>query len=163
MFRAILIPLILVAVVGCSGGSKFKSYGGPEVTQIYVSKEDRKMYLMHDKEVLKTYEIDLGFSPDGHKYARGDGRTPEGGYWIDRRNPRSQYHLSLGISYPNANDTALAEAAGVSPGGDIFIHGKSQLRGNGQDWTAGCIAVTDKEMEEIYAMVSTGTFIYIAP
>lgn len=163
MFRAILIILVTMSAAGCSGSTKFKSYDGPEVTQVYISKDDRKMYLMHGKEVLRAYEIDLGFSPEGHKTTRGDGRTPEGGYWIDRRNPRSQYHLSLGISYPNAKDRALADAHGVDPGGDIFIHGESRKRGAGEDWTAGCIAVKDKEMEEIYAMVQNGTFIYIAP
>lgn len=158
--------MAVLAVAGCgngsSNGSKFKAYRGPEVTQVYVSKERRKLYLLNGEEVIKTFEMDLGFAPSGHKTARGDGRTPEGFYRIDRRNPNSQFHLSLGISYPNVNDVARAKAAGVDPGGDIFIHGAAKKRGAGQDWTAGCIAVTDREMEEIYAMVKDGTPIYIA-
>lgn len=158
--------MAVLAVAGCgngsSNGSKFKAYRGPEVTQVYVSKERRKLYLLSGEEVVKTFEMDLGFAPAGHKTARGDGRTPEGFYRIDRRNPNSQFHLSLGISYPNVNDVARSKAAGVDPGGDIFIHGAAKKRGAGQDWTAGCIAVTDREMEEIYAMVKDGTPIYIA-
>lgn len=158
--------LLLCAALGlaaCGGGSKFKAYNGPEVTQIYVSKKSRKMYLLHGETVLKEYRVNLGFAPNGHKAKKGDGRTPEGIYRIDRRNPNSAYHLSIGISYPNARDVARARAAGVEPGGDIFIHGASKKRSDKGDWTAGCIAVTNKEMEEIYAMVGTGTPIYIAP
>ena len=83
------------------------------------------MYLFHHDKVLKDYEIDLGFSPIGDKYYEGDGKTPEGTYIIDRRNPTSKFHLSIGISYPNAQDRAEAAALGKPPGGDIFIHGNS--------------------------------------
>lgn len=162
MFRVTLL-LLALAVAGCSSAPQILDYDGPEVTQIYVSKENRKLYLLHEKQVLRSYEVELGFSPEGHKVAKGDGRTPEGIYLIDRRNPNSQFHLSLGISYPNRADLKRSEEAGVNPGGDIFIHGASQKRGAGDDWTAGCIAVEDKEMEEIYAMVPTGTPIYITP
>jgi hypothetical protein len=103
-------------------------------------------------------------TPDGHKERSGDGRTPEGVYWIDRRNPRSEYFLSLGVSYPNAADVARARAMGVDPGGDIFIHGEP-IRGawhrGKNDWTAGCIAVSNAEIEEIWAMVPTGTQVTI--
>jgi murein L,D-transpeptidase YafK len=103
---------ILVAVIGLSGcGSKFKRYYGPEVTQIQVHKSARKMYLFHHDEVLKSYDIALGFDPVGHKQFEGDGKTPEGQYFISHKNPDSQYHLSLGISYPNEADIAFAEAA----------------------------------------------------
>jgi murein L,D-transpeptidase YafK len=148
----------------CSS-SKFHRYNGPEVTQILVDKSDRKMWLLHENKALKVYDIDLGFAPTGHKFQEGDGRTPEGKYRINRRNPNSAFHLSIGISYPDANDIARAQAAGVSTGGDIFIHGGPR-RGkdnNGKDWTAGCISVSNKEMEEIYAMVQDGTLIYIKP
>ncbi|MEM8957219.1 MAG: L,D-transpeptidase family protein [Pseudomonadota bacterium] len=158
--------LALLVLAGCSSGSKFKTYNGPEVTQVFVSKENRKMYLLHNEEVLKSYRMALGFAPAGHKGQYGDGRTPEGLYTIDRRNPNSAFHLSIGIDYPNARDIAEAERLGVDPGGDIFIHGQPNRgvsRGEGPDWTAGCIAVTNKEMEEIYAMVRDGTPIYIAP
>ncbi|MBE3638250.1 L,D-transpeptidase family protein [Mangrovicoccus algicola] len=160
MVRVLSLVLFL-ALSACGGGSKFQSYDGPEVTQIYISKERRKLYLLHEAQVIKSYDIGLGFNPVGHKVARGDGRTPEGLYLIDRRNPNSAYHLSLGISYPNRADTERSKTLGVDPGGDIFIHGESSKPMNGKDWTAGCIAVTDKEMEEIFAMVKTGTPIYI--
>lgn len=140
-------------------------YDGPEITQVYVDKTARKMYLMADKKVIKKFNIHLGFNPEGHKQAEGDGRTPEGLYFIDRRNSNSRYYLSLGISYPNADDRARAHAAGVSPGGEIFIHGGPRYRGEKgrKDWTAGCIAVTDKEMRWIWSMVQDNTPIYIAP
>lgn len=153
--------LALGALAGCSP-SKFKTYDGPEVTYVVVNKDSRKMYLMHHDQVLKDYVIDLGFAPVGDKQIEGDGRTPLGSYIIDRRNPNSKFHLSLGISYPNENDVAEATALGKKPGGDIFIHGKSKRLGR-TDWTAGCIAVTNRDMEEIYAMVRDGTPIRINP
>ena len=157
---AVLALFIIVAVAGCS--PRIPSYSGPEVTRILVYKESRRMYLMHDDAVLKSYDIDLGFAPIGDKTERGDGKTPTGDYIIDRRNANSQFFLSLGISYPNEADIAEAEAAGVDPGGDIFIHGESSIFGRrGTDWTWGCISVSDKEMAEIWAMVPTGAAISI--
>jgi murein L,D-transpeptidase YafK len=165
--RALLFSLMLPVVTGLSACSKpaprFLSYDGPDVTQIYVAKDRRRMYLLNGADVLASYDVGLGFTPEGHKAESGDGRTPEGLYFIDRRNPNSAYHLSIGISYPNAADRAAAEAAGVEPGGDIFIHGTAANGARGRDWTAGCIAVTDEEMEQIYAMVQDGTPIYITP
>ncbi len=146
--------------------SKFKTYNGPEITGIVVNKEERKMFLVNNGRALKTYDIELGFEPTGDKKVEGDGKTPEGTYFIDRRNPNSKFHLSLGISYPNAEDIAEARALGQSPGGDIFIHGQQNpfKRGRGDDdWTWGCISVTNREMEDIYAMVRTGTLITINP
>ena len=165
MFRALFV-LALAILAGCAEKAPtppIPSYTGPEVTQLFVSKERRQLYLLHGTEVIKAYPISLGFTPQGHKQAEGDGRTPEGIYWINRRNPQSQYHLSLGISYPNTQDTARARAAGVSPGGDIFIHGEGKLRAFLPDWTAGCIAVSNHDIEEIYAMVPNGTPIVIKP
>ena len=163
LVKCVMMILSLAVVAGC--GSKFKIYNGPEVTRVLVYKEARKMYLLHHDEVLKTYKVELGFSAEGHKQFEGDGKTPEGEYRIDRRNPNSAFHLSIGISYPNAQDIARARAAGKKPGGDIFIHGRPNLkkRGLGPDWTAGCIAVKDREMEDIYAMVRDGTPISIYP
>lgn len=163
-----IVAMLLVgtmAVSACSGSSKFKSYNGPQVTQILIDKSDRELFLLSGNTVLKSYKVDLGFNPDGHKAYEGDGRTPEGVYHIDRRNPNSAFHLSLGISYPNKQDRAKARAMGKSPGGDIFIHGGPKLRKNKgkRDWTAGCIAVTDKQIEQIYAMVQDGTPILIKP
>ncbi len=148
-------------LAGC--GSKFRSYSGPQVTRIEVHKADRRMFLLHGTEVLKTYKIRLGGNPIGPKQFEGDGKTPEGAYLISHRNPNSSYHLSLGISYPNDTDRAFAKAQSKRPGGDIFIHGGPKEWFAGRDWTAGCIAVKDREMEEIYAMVSPGVQINIYP
>lgn len=160
-----ILHLILVVAIGFGafGCSKFKRYDGPEVTRILVFKEKRAMYLMHHDEVLKSYDVGLGFAPEGHKQFRGDGKTPEGTYVINRRNPNSEYHLSIGISYPRPQDSAFARANGKSAGGDIFVHGAPNKRGAPRDWTAGCIAVTDREIEDIYAMVNDGTVISIYP
>ncbi len=163
--RILTVGLVLAMAAGVAGcGSKFRSYNGPEVTRVEVHKSARRMYLLHNTEILKEYKIGLGGNPVGAKQVEGDGKTPEGTYLIDRRNPNSAYHLSLGISYPNQQDVAEAEALGKEPGGDIFIHGRArQNRGKGKDWTAGCIAVKDGQMEEVYSMVRTGTPILIVP
>ncbi len=145
-------------LAGCAQKSKFRSYHGPEVTRIVVNKGEREMFLLHHRRILKRYDVDLGFAPAGHKQFEGDGKTPEGEYIIDRRNPDSAYHLSLGISYPNEADIAYARAHGKSPGGDIFIHGEASALGFLRpDWTAGCISVKNREMEHVYAMVRNGT------
>lgn len=135
----------------------------PRANHIVVSKRNRSMALMSGTTELKRYRIGLGFAPDGHKTHSGDGRTPEGRYHIDRRNPRSEFYLSLGISYPNETDRARARAMGVRPGGDIFIHGgpRPGIDKPGRDWTAGCIAVTNQEIEEIWSLVPTGVPITI--
>lgn len=141
--------------------SKFKSYNGPKVTRIQVFKNARVMQLLHNNQQVAAYRFELGFAPVGHKQVEGDGKTPSGAYLIDRKNPNSQFHLSLGISYPNASDVAQARARGVSPGGDIFIHGTPKRWIGQRDWTWGCIAVTNEEMDEIFPMISTGTKIFL--
>lgn len=158
--------LLLLLAAGATAGCeqpKFVSYSGPEVTRIEVQKSTRRMYLLHHDQVLRGYDVELGFAPEGHKTQEGDGRTPEGRYYIDRRNPNSAFYLSIGISYPNAADRAQAAARGVDPGGDIFIHGTPRPFRRKRDWTAGCIAVTDAEMREIYAMVPMRTVVDIFP
>jgi len=163
MIRIALALALALGLTACSS-SKFRSYDGPEVTSVQVQKSARKMYLLHGDQVLESYDVALGFAPQGAKQFEGDGRTPEGSYVINRRKPDSDYYLSLGISYPNDADRAAALAAGQSPGGDIFIHGRSRWKGrNNGDWTAGCIAVRDREMEVVYAMVRDGTRIDILP
>lgn len=162
MRRILLVCLMLSALVLSGCASKFKRYYGPEVTRVIVFKDARKLHLMHGNKTLRSYNIDLGFAPFHHKREEGDGRTPEGHYVIDRRNPNSKFHLSIGIDYPNARDVARARAAGVDPGGEIFIHGQPNLfKPKTSDWTAGCIAVSNREMEQIYAMVKNGTPISI--
>src|SRR3954454_9166210 len=125
--------------------------------QIIVNKTRREMLLIRGQSVLRSYRVALGRDPIGHKQREGDGRTPEGRYTIDRRNPKSRYHLALHISYPNAEDRARAKAAGVDPGGDIMIHGLKDGVRREDDWTQGCIAVTNEEMEEIWSLVPEGT------
>lgn len=160
-----IAALVSLGLSGCASAG----YRGPTVNSVVVNKAARKMYLLHDDNILREYVVDLGFAPDGAKRIEGDGKTPEGTYWIDRRNPNSSYHLSLGVSYPNASDRAKARALGKSPGGEIFIHGEpnnAEFRYRAarvRDWTAGCIAVKNHEIEEIYAMVSNGTLITIRP
>jgi len=159
--RLLIILVMALTLAGC--GSKFRTYNGPAVTSVQVNKTDRKMYLLHNEKVLKSYEIELGFGPVGHKQFEGDGKTPEGAYFITHKNPNSNFHLSLGISYPNAADIAFARSEEKSPGGDIFIHGESKREESRRDWTAGCIAVSDKQMEVIYSMIRPGTPIFILP
>lgn len=146
----------LISLAGC-GGPRFLTYDGPPVTSIVVQKGRRQLHLLNEERTLRTFRFQLGFAPVGHKQFRGDGKTPEGIYRINRRNPQSSFHLSLGISYPNTQDVAYARARGRSPGGDIFIHGTPQEHVGQRDWTAGCIAVRNHEVEDIYAMVRDGT------
>lgn len=137
--------------------------------KILVEKGERRMTLLAKGKVLKTYKIALGGDPVGPKERQGDNKTPEGMYRIDSRNRDSQYHLSLHISYPNEKDKKRARELGVSPGGDIMIHGlKNGFSWAGEyhtgvDWTKGCIAVTDEEIEEIDKLVPNGTPVEIRP
>ena len=142
-------------LAGCGG--KFMTYDGPAVTRVIVHKSGRQMYLLNGQTALKKHAIQLGFTAHGPKRFEGDGRTPEGRYFINRRNPNSAFYLSIGIDYPNAFDRAYAESLGKRPGGDIFIHGWGDKTRGSDDWTAGCVAVTNEEMRHIYAMVRNGT------
>ncbi|WP_099278709.1 L,D-transpeptidase family protein, partial [Limimaricola cinnabarinus] len=108
--RALLLGGLAAFLSGCA--RKFRSYNGPAVTRLRIYKAQRLLVLDGADGVLKTYPIGLGFAPEGHKQFEGDGRTPEGSYLIDRRNPKSLFHLSIGISYPNEADIAFAEALG---------------------------------------------------
>ncbi len=137
------------------------------VDRIVVEKSQRRMDLMSGETVVRSYSIALGFAPVGDKQQEGDGRTPEGKYVIVGRNPSSAFHLSLKVSYPDAAARAAAAARGVSPGGDIFIHGAPSwwlLPGQPPgDWTRGCTAVTKVEIEEIWRLVPDGTAVEIRP
>lgn len=160
----IVLAILLVLGLAACGSSKFRTYNGPEVTSIQVHKAARKLYLLRNAEVLKSFDIALGSAPVGHKQFEGDGKTPEGAYFISYHNPKSRYHLSVGISYPDQADIDFAELMGQKPGGDIMIHGRSRWKGtNKGDWTAGCIAVTDRDMEVIYSMIRLNTPIFILP
>ncbi len=164
MWRAGVLLVLLALLGGCAGFGKFRNYAGPEVTRIVVEKSERRMHLLHGEKVLRSYDIALGREPVGQKRREGDGRTPEGNYIIDRRNPRSAFHLSLGISYPTVSQRRVAREAGLSPGGDIFIHGQAgKHRGRGTDWTEGCIALNNEHIDEIWREVPDGTPIDIRP
>lgn len=139
------------------------------IDKVVVYKAKRQMQLLSGEEVIKTYSISLGDNPIGHKVQEGDERTPEGDYVIDYRNTKSRYHLSLHISYPNEKDKENAKKLGVSPGGDIMIHGSpnnfhwSEIILQNMDWTNGCIAITNKEIDEFGKLVKNGTAIRINP
>jgi tetratricopeptide (TPR) repeat protein len=139
------------------------------VDRILIEKSARRLMLISQGEVLKSYKIALGGNPIGSKERQGDNKTPEGTYAIDGRNRDSRFHLSLRISYPNERDKKRAKELGVSPGGDIMIHGiKNGFSWVGDahaevDWTKGCIAVTDEEIEEIAKLAPNGTIVEIRP
>jgi murein L,D-transpeptidase YafK len=140
---------------------------GTTIDRILVEKSERKLSILRGGKVLKTYHVALGRNPIGAKEQEGDNKTPEGIYTIDYRNPKSDYHLALHISYPSAEEITRAAQRGVNAGFDIMIHGLP----NGQDrigaaprqkdWTAGCIAVTDEEIDELYRVTPDGTTIEI--
>lgn len=165
--RSLLLALAILMLAPISV-SAAKRLPGP-VTAIVVEKAKRQMTLFHKKRPIKTYRIALGGNPLGHKQQEGDSRTPEGSYIIDAKNPNSSFHLSLHISYPDKADRRSARKRGVPPGGAIMIHGTPEglstvnALGYYADWTAGCIAVSNAEIEEIYASIRTGTSIIIRP
>jgi len=146
----------------------FSMEEGP-ADKILIIKNERRLSLLSMGKVFKTYKIALGGNPNGPKERQGDNKTPEGTYFIDSRNKDSRYHISLHISYPNEIDKKRARERGVSPGGDIMIHGiKNGYSSVGElhteyDWTKGCIAVTDEEIEEIERFVPNGTLVEIRP
>lgn len=158
-----LAVMLALAAAGLARASAPPPMAPPaqRADRIHVVKSERRMDLLRDGKVLRSYRIGLGDAPVGHKRQQGDERTPEGDYRISGRNPSSRFHLSLRVSYPNAADRRQARARGVDPGGDIMIHGGSALYP--ADWTDGCIAVTDRQIEEIWRLVPTGTPIRIDP
>ena len=164
---ALLVAVLLGVLMSCRAPMTrtFPSV----VDAVLVEKSARRLTLLSGGSPVRTYAVALGSQPVGPKIQEGDDRTPEGSYIIDRRNYNSAYHLSLHVSYPNEVDRARATALGVNPGGDIMIHGlPNGLGWVGQahrehDWTHGCIAVTDSEIEEIASLVPDGTPVLIRP
>lgn len=149
-----------------SAMAKPKKY---DADSMVVDKSDRRLTMYYRGKVVQTYDVALGQEPVGAKWRRGDGRTPEGVYFIEGRNGQSKYHLALRISYPSRRDRDRAMRAGVAPGGDIMIHGLPKAFASvgalhrQQDWTEGCIAVTNDEIEEIWRSVPNGARILIRP
>jgi len=140
------------------------------IDRIVIDKSERRLDLVEDGRVLRSHAMSLGFAPEGDKDREGDGRTPEGVFRIDRRNDASRFHLSLGLDYPRPDDLARAAEGGYSPGGDIFIHGQPEgiegIEGRARlagDWTAGCVAVTNAAIEEIWRSAPIGTIVEIVP
>lgn len=162
MIRSALIITVLLIGVG-------QAQAQLVVDEVLVKKSERRMFLLNEGQPIREYRISLGRQPEGHKLYAGDNRTPEGRYTLYRRNPNSDFHLSLGISYPNEQDRRQAEAWGLDPGGAIMIHGLPNDAGDlafayeGLDWTEGCIAVSNEDMEEIWDLISIGTPIEIRP
>jgi murein L,D-transpeptidase YafK len=147
------------------------TFAGGQVARVLVTKADRSLYLFDSEgNMMRSFKVSLGFNPVGQKQEEGDGRTPEGRYFIDKRNERSDYFLSLHLTYPNPQDVDRAKKRGKSPGGGLFIHGQPNGKewqtwkyGNAHDWTFGCIAVEDREMREIWNLVPDGTPVVIVP
>jgi murein L,D-transpeptidase YafK len=140
----------------------------PVANHVVVYKSERRMELLHGDQVLRSFRISLGLVPTGHKERSGDFRTPEGRYYLTRRNPRSDFFLSIQVSYPNNRDVRNARENGWDPGGEIMIHGlPNRLRREpeyyGRDWTDGCIAVSNSDMLEIWLLTQNNTPIDILP
>lgn len=172
ILRRPLLPVVILWLLaaGCAGRPATPTI--PTIAdQVVVEKAARRMKLMSRGEVFREYRVALGDNPIGHKQREGDERTPEGDYLLDWRNPHSNYYKAIHISYPNAEDRFLARSNGHSPGGMIMIHGlpnhivSDVVRQEylGRDWTDGCIALTNQEMDEVWNLVPDGTPIRILP
>ena len=167
--------LLVSAALTCLGGVIYAQWprrslpADAHADRVVVRKSARVLELYQGTQLLRSYPIALGRVPLGHKQQEGDGRTPEGHYVLDYRNPRSSYHKALHVSYPSVSDASAAQARGVSPGGLIMVHGvRNGLGFVGRlhrlfDWTDGCIALTDAEIDEIWRSVPDGTPIEIEP
>ncbi len=183
MFRrprllALLLALLLIFLAAVVTYTRFRPVPSlpdrspqPALTmpidRILIEKSARRLTVFRDGKALRSYPIALGFAPEGDKQREGDGKTPEGIFTINRRNPQSRYHLSLGIDYPRPQDIARARAEGADPGGDIFIHGQPNGLGRlvtlTNDWTAGCIALSNAGIEELWRITPIGTEVEIRP
>ena len=158
-----LTSLLLLTQGGLQAG------GFPVADRVVVEKADRKLHLVKDGEAFRTFEIALGIRPTGDKEFEGDFRTPEGTYLLDIRNPNSEFFLSIHVSYPNGLDVREARSKGLDPGGAIMIHGqpnmptRSEAYYGTQDWTNGCIAVSNSDMIDIWLMTANNTPIEIRP
>ena len=159
-FIGIMIGLVILSLI---------SVFAKDIDLVLVKKSENKMYLMSEKTIVKEYHVVFGANPKGHKQQEGDEKTPEGNYTLDYKNPNSSFYKSIHISYPNENDKKRAKQKGVNPGGMIMIHGQKNGFGwlswlmQNFNWTDGCIAVTNRDMDEIWKVVKVGTPIRILP
>jgi murein L,D-transpeptidase YafK len=164
-----LSGMLLLAGMFVVVASRLSAQTEAKVDRIVVEKSKRTLILMSGTKTLKTYRVALGSQPIGAKDRQGDHKTPEGTYSVDAKNPHSQFYKALHISYPNQADRANARKLGVSAGGDVEIHGLGArwgwlgARHRLTDWTDGCIALTNEEIEEIYPLVRIGTTVEIRP
>ncbi len=167
MRTAAALPLLLLAACGSANSQTTALPAGTKADRLLVDKSDRMLIAYAgDREIVRYANIRFGDAPLGHKRFEGDERTPEGKYRISGRNPKSAYHLSLRISYPDAADRAYAKARGRSPGGDIFIHGQPNAwpgAAIARDWTDGCIALSNSEIKQLWDIVPDGIPITIRP
>jgi murein L,D-transpeptidase YafK len=160
------VALLLLSMMGAAHAY---SPSGLKADLVLVKKSERKLVLLRDGQIFREFKVALGSRPAGHKQYRGDDRTPEGRYWLDYKRSESNFYKAIHISYPNASDLSRARALGVDPGGSIMIHGfpnnnrEPPELAQRYNWTSGCIAVTNAEMDEIWASVEPGTPIEIAP
>jgi murein L,D-transpeptidase YafK len=167
--RPVLFAVLLAIAECISVPAGAKTPNKQKADRIVIVKSERTLTLLNRGQILKTYKVALGGNPVGAKEKAGDKRTPEGEYVIDSKNAKSRFHLALHISYPNANDLKRARELGATPGGGVEIHGlESQYAWVGSlhrqvNWTAGCIAVTNAEIEEIWSLVEVGTPVDIRP
>jgi murein L,D-transpeptidase YafK len=160
--------VVLALVAALTWGSGIASDELPTATHVVVRKAERRLELLRGTEVLRSYHVSLGLAPEGHKERTGDFRTPEGRYLLTRRNPRSDFFLSIQVSYPNPKDVKNARRNGWDPGGSIMIHGlpnrlKREPDYYSRDWTDGCIAVSNSDMVEIWLLTHDNTPIEILP
>lgn len=168
IFRALTVALVVTAVAGGAAADTADT-AGIEPDRIVVIKSERKLMLMAGDEVLRSMNIALGLMPRGAKQREGDFRTPEGRYFIEAKNPDSDFFLSLKVSYPNLEDRAVARRLGVDPGGQIMIHGLpneptyGESAYNGWDWTDGCIAVSNSDMVDLWRLTAVAMPIEIRP
>jgi len=159
--------LALFCVFCFQGGLQAGEF--PVADKVLVEKSVRKLHLIKDNAPFRTFDIALGIRPVGNKQEEGDFKTPEGQYILDERNPNSEFFLSIHVSYPNIHDRSAAQRQGVQPGGEIMIHGqpnaptKSEVYYRTQDWTNGCIAVSNSDMIDIWLMTGNDTPIEIRP
>jgi murein L,D-transpeptidase YafK len=167
---SITMALLIGILAGESfGGGPAAESSSQPVDQVLVVKSKRTLTLLTKGKVVRSYKVALGGDSIGAKQQQGDHKTPEGRYVLDRRNPKSRFYKSIHISYPNEQDRQRATQRGVAPGGDVMIHGLPNGFGwlgathRTIDWTDGCIAVTDKEMDEVWDLVRDGTPVEIQP
>lgn len=160
---------LMISIIALLTSAATMAADFPIADRVIIDKSDRELYLLQDGEILRTFRIALGIRPVGDKVKEGDFKTPEGHYLLDTRNPHSEYFLSIHVSYPNAEDRRYSAAQGVPPGGAIMIHGqpnepsRSETYYQTQDWTNGCIAVSNSDMIDIWLMTAANTPIEIRP